>query len=204
MFYTIYKITNKLNAKFYIGMHKTNNLNDGYMGSGKLIRRAIKKHGKENFTKSILHVFSNAKEMKAKEAELVTVSEETYNLCDGGHGGWSYVNRMQKNLYGLNGMPGYGAENLRWGREYWDNKDPTYYDKLSSLGRAALDIKYPNGTFFGKTHSEESKIKMSEAGKLRTGPKNSQYGTVWISNSFVNQKIKSTDPIPEGWHRGRK
>lgn len=84
MFYTIYKITNKLNNKYYIGMHKTNNLNDDYMGSGKLIRRAIKKHGVENFHKETLHVFDNEIDMHNKEKELVVLNEMSYNLCDGG------------------------------------------------------------------------------------------------------------------------
>ena len=96
MFYTIYKITNKLNNKYYIGMHKTNNLNDDYMGSGKLIRRAIKKYGVENFHKETLHVFDNEIDMHNKEKELVVLNEMSYNLCDGGKGGFGYLNKQSE------------------------------------------------------------------------------------------------------------
>ncbi len=54
MFYYIYQITNMVNAKIYVGVHKTSNLNDGYMGSGKIIRSAMEKHGISNFSKDIL------------------------------------------------------------------------------------------------------------------------------------------------------
>lgn len=92
MFYTVYKITNLINKKFYIGKHKTNDLNDEYMGSGKLIKRAIKKYGKDNFIKELLFMFDTEQEMNEKEKELVLISEETYNLCEGGNGGFSYIN----------------------------------------------------------------------------------------------------------------
>jgi len=57
-------ITNKVNGKRYIGCHKTDDVDDGYMGSGKLIRRAIKKYGSENFAKEVLATFKNDSENK--------------------------------------------------------------------------------------------------------------------------------------------
>lgn len=51
MHYLIYKITNNINQKQYIGMHCTNDINDNYMGSGKFIKLAIKKYGIKSFKK---------------------------------------------------------------------------------------------------------------------------------------------------------
>ena len=98
MFYCIYKITNKVNNKIYIGMHQTKNLNDGYMGSGKRLHSAYKKYGIENFEKEILHIFDNECDMRNKEKELVVLNENSYNLCEGGKGGFGYINRNKLNL----------------------------------------------------------------------------------------------------------
>lgn len=91
MHYIIYKTVNNINNKFYVGKHQTKNLNDGYLGSGKLISAAIKKYGRENFTKVILFIFDNERDMNMKEREIITeefvLLEETYNLGVGGEGG---------------------------------------------------------------------------------------------------------------------
>ncbi|MDD7755427.1 MAG: GIY-YIG nuclease family protein [Clostridiales bacterium] len=63
-----YKITNNINNKFYYGVHCTNNLNDGYMGSGVLINKAYKKYGKENFTKEIIKYFNTWEDAYEYEA----------------------------------------------------------------------------------------------------------------------------------------
>jgi hypothetical protein len=71
MYFTIYKITNKIDGKFYIGSHKTKDLDDNYMGSGKYLKYAQEKYGLEYFEKEILHIFDTPEEMYAKEAEIV-------------------------------------------------------------------------------------------------------------------------------------
>ncbi len=100
-YYTIYKVTNKLNGKTYIGSHKTRKLDDGYMGSGTYLKRAIEKHGEQNFSKEILFIFNTPEEMYQKEAELVNedylMNENTYNLKVGGFGGFDYINSSGKN-----------------------------------------------------------------------------------------------------------
>jgi hypothetical protein len=87
-YYTVYQITNKINNKVYIGVHRTNNLKDTYFGSGTLIKKAIKKHGRKVFKKEILFIFNNEEEMLAKELELVNEEfierKDTYNLVLGG------------------------------------------------------------------------------------------------------------------------
>ena len=56
--YTIYKITNLINKKIYIGKHITNNINDNYMGSSIDLNNDIKKYGIIKFKKEILYDFN--------------------------------------------------------------------------------------------------------------------------------------------------
>jgi hypothetical protein len=205
MFYTIYKITNLIDGKIYIGKHQTKNLNDGYMGSGTVIRRAISKYGIENFKKEILFEFDNEAEMVRKEAELVTkefcLREDTYNLCPGGHGGFGYINNViytkEKRISAQN-MPERKAIASKCGKKQ-KGMTKTLEHKLnmskSHIGKL--------GTMSGKNHSDETKKKISKANSRLVGSRNSQFGTMWITNSLENKKIKKIDLIPEGWYRGR-
>lgn len=91
MYFILYETTNLINNKKYIGVHKTIDLNDGYLGSGIYLRNAIKKYGKENFKKVILDTFDTIDEAfvaeKNKVTEDIVNSDEYYNLRIGGSGG---------------------------------------------------------------------------------------------------------------------
>jgi len=98
MYYTVYKITNLINNKIYIGVHETIDLKDNYMGSGKLIKSAIKKYGIENFKKEYIAIFNEREKSYDLEKELVNLDfindKNTYNINVGGNGGWVYVNNL--------------------------------------------------------------------------------------------------------------
>ena len=211
MFYTIYKITNNLNGKIYIGKHQTSDINDDYMGSGKILLQAIKKYGLENFKKEILYIFSNELEMNQKERELVTEefckSTSTYNLNPGGKGGFGYLNSTGKNHKHKNRKG--SLENLQLGREkarHLRENDPEFKTRVSkSISESKKKYFQDNpANFKGKTHSKKAKQSIGEKNSLhQSGGGNSQFGSRWITNGIINQKIKKEMPIPDGWWAGR-
>ena len=208
MFYTIYKITNKINGKIYIGKHKTKNLDDGYMGSGIYLKRAIKKHGIENFAKEILFVLDTEEEMNSLEKELVTFefceSKGNYNICVGGQGGFSYIN---KNADLILKRTSTMIKNEVWRQKAIRNNNQNLLNPASmTKSKETRKRLYPNNTasFTGKKHTEKTKRIIGEKNSLnQKGTSNSQHGTFWITNGNENIKLKIGSIIPDGWRKGR-
>jgi hypothetical protein len=86
MKYTVYRVTNIVNGKTYIGCHRTKNIDDRYFGSGYLILKAIRKYRKYNFTKEVLFVYDSPDDMYEKEIELIAKYRPEYNIATGGVG----------------------------------------------------------------------------------------------------------------------
>lgn len=88
MYHYLYKITNLLNNKIYIGIHSTNNLDDGYMGSSKSLNEDYEVYGIHNFKKEIIQFFSSRDELSDAERSLVDDNFikrcDTYNVAIGG------------------------------------------------------------------------------------------------------------------------
>jgi len=210
MFYLIYKITNKINGKFYIGAHKTSDKDDDYMGSGKALNAAFRKYGIENFKKDILECFETAEEMFAKEKKLVNdeflLRKDVYNLRMGGFGGFDYINSKKlnnnnKDLKTLQKAGLWHKERLLTDevyREQHRQRNSKKFKKLHNEGK----FKYDN--FTGKIHKESSKKLIGAKNSMhQAGEGNSQYGTMWITNGIDNIKIKKESTIPDGWRKGR-
>ena len=105
MIHYIYKVTNLKNGKYYIGKRsfKGESINeDKYMGSGTLIKLALKKYGKFNFKKEIIAICSSYDEVNKLERDIITEEiindENSYNIALGGWGGnlGDIVNRKIK------------------------------------------------------------------------------------------------------------
>lgn len=197
-FHFIYKTINLLTNKYYIGMHSTDKLEDGYLGSGRRIKYSVNKYGKENHKMEILEFADNRVDLIKKEEEIVTLNEiakeECMNLRIGGEGGSHFVRYEKQSI---------------WLKAKWD--DVEYRKKMIKLSGERMKLHHKNGkikydTFTDKKHSEESKKLMSDKAKERTGSKNSQFGTCWITNGGVNKKIKKEELDTYknlNWNKGR-
>lgn len=90
-YHYIYKTTCITTGKFYVGMHSTDNLDDGYLGSGKILRYSINKHGKESHAISIIEFAPDRKTLGIREAQIVSgdliLDPMCMNLRYGGDGG---------------------------------------------------------------------------------------------------------------------
>ena len=160
MMYYIYKITNKINGNYYFGRRAYSGFNinnDMYFGSGKRLKDAIKKHGKENFTKEILSIHACENELIQAEQEIITKEEVSnpscYNLAYGGHGGYTYyservfhhsVESKQKISNANKGRlrPDARETFLKLGlNKWWSGKTRTEEDKLAKSIAAKESIK---------------------------------------------------------------
>ena len=204
-YHYIYKITCLKNNRYYIGMHSTDNLEDGYMGGGNRIKNSVKKHGKDAHRKEILEFFENRSLLRQKEIELV--NEELLNdpLCTnlqpGGGGG--FINKEHMKKFTTAGAISTNKK-IKENPENWINLMKDNPEKISRR----LKFLYESGemapTFKGKKHTFETILKMKDSAKGKhEGEKNSQFGTIWITNGKENKKIKKEEIIPEYWRKGR-
>lgn len=134
----IYKITNLVNGKIYIGKHSTDKLGDSYMGSGRLLGKAKSKYGKDAFKKEIIAFTNNEDSLNFLERFYIKKYKSRdltvgYNLTDGGDGtcGLPLTEEQKEHLH------------LFWTGKHIGDNNP----------------------FYGKKHTAESKLKMSKCHK---------------------------------------
>ena len=189
MSWCIYRITNLINGKTYIGQHKYKKLDDDYMGSGKLIKRAIKKHGIENFKKEILYSRIQYRET-ADDMERFAIAKERaigkaeYNLANGGQGGnlGDAINKkISEALKNKNKGKKLSEETKQKISEKMKGNTNSKGKKLSEETRKKISeaekgkpgMKGEKNPMWGRHHTEETKKKLSEA---KIGKKNPNYG----------------------------
>ena len=210
----LYKTTCNVTNRYYIGMHSTNNLEDGYMGSGKRLRRSIRKYGEGNHTKEILGFYDTRELLVEAEIKVITPDmvddKDCMNLTLGGNGSFETLNKR-----GLNNSANQcslGGKKFSQMRKGNPELDKEYREKLSKGIRKAYKegriTPTVGGWNKGKTLSDEHKRNIGKTNSVtQSGIRNSQYGTCWITKEGSNKKIKKEDleqHIKDGWLKGRK
>lgn len=161
-FHFIYKTTNLINNKIYIGKHSTKDLNDGYLGSGLQLAKAIQEYGIENFVREILSFHNTAEEALIEESKIVDQSfvdrEDTYNIALGGSGGiLTPVERLSGENHYLNRCmtpeeKEAHTDKYKRGNNYWISKGINPEDKQEWIDK----------NWSGKNHSHRKKYSTEE------------------------------------------
>lgn len=174
----VYKITNLVNGKIYLGVHISNEFDPTYYGSGKLIKRAIEKYGKENFTIEVLEEFDDIDLAFDYEHyvidELDAVNDDMYyNLAPGGHGGFYKGNRHIWELY-------------PWALE----------EAGKNISRSLKGRRWMNRDGVGKkVRPEEVEQHLSEGWVIGTPPNWSHNSpgarnTIWVNNGIEQHRVR--------------
>lgn len=151
----IYITTNKINGKKYIGQRIFNKNLKGYLGSGKLLKQAVRKYGKENFFREIIAISYSKEESDKLEIYFIkehnaVVSEDYYNISIGGgtnaglHFSDEHRQKMSESRRGI--------LNCNFGRTLSN-------EHKNKISEGCKDEKHHD---FGKLRSEETKQKISK------------------------------------------
>ena len=213
MFIT-YKTINLITGEYYIGSHKTDNLDDGYLGSGRFLRKSIEKYGVENHKREILGIFDTRKESLDLEHKLIKEKKLTQKciLLNQSSGGQSFdwINEHKLNNSNDNNIKAHKIHLQKMKNDtQYNNRVRT---KISLGIRNSEKVKINNfnkrgkpSGFLNKEHSQETKLKISLAKKGKNmGINNSQFGSYWITNGNTNIKWSDNKGnIPNNYYRGR-
>lgn len=211
----IYRTTCLVTGKFYVGMHSTDNIDDGYLGSGKILRYSINKHGAENHRRDIVEMCSSRDVLKQREKEIVNetllADPLNMNLKYGGEGGFEHIHASRANLNspkfqqyrnsgalaqnGRNALRTRVTSQSECSRRAWKNKRDNMH-AASKVGLAAMQTPRAR---------EKRKQTMLERAHAK-GERNSQFGTCWVTNgTAIKIPLKQLDEfISKGYRRGRK
>lgn len=188
----IYKTTNLINGNVYVGQHYTS-ANDGYLGSGIRIKRAIKKYGIDNFQREILEhcTSTNINDREKYWIRKLDSYHNGYNLTEGGDGCLGLI-RTPENIEKIK----------KYVKEHWDSPQGQLRKqkliKRLNEWHSRNDISGENNPMFGKSRSIEEKNKISQTRKIKglsKGRNNTKFKYVYLvrmnNSEFIIESLKT-------------
>ena len=186
----IYKTTNTVTGKIFVGSYSTNDLDDGFIGQGELFDLEVKKYGRRAFNKVILQQYRKPSDLGQLDSVAVNEPYLDDPMLDALRDSDMLAREVRKGR-----LAGLFSEEAAKNRQTYVNA-VEQWDWMRRLAK---------NNHFQATIEQRKATQRTTYQQIRhqEGKSNSQYGSRWATDGEVNRKVKKGDPIPYGFRHGR-
>lgn len=192
-YHYIYKTTCSVTGKYYIGMHSAVDLNDSYLGSGKILRRSIRKYGKSNHSLEILQFCESREALTDKEIEIINETLLSDPLCMNlVNGGNNYDGSKMKVGWKMPPMSNEHRQNLIIARS---NRSPVSVETKKKMSESHKNLTRT------EEHKENNRLAVKSSEKFQSKMKSEEHRKIMSQRTKDAHARRKAAGLPNkgGW-----
>lgn len=199
----VYKTTNLINGKIYVGKDECNN--PTYLGSGYIFKRAISKYGKTNFNKEILEECNTREFLEEREKFWIKELDATnpnigYNVAEGGTGGNTFLGKTEEEMLDIKAKISNAGKGRVFSEEHRRKLSESARKRKGNKPCKFKGMKYEDYLDVDKVDDIKDKIKIARSKQIITEETKEKISTANRGKILSKEtKMKMSDAKKAYW-----